>query len=615
MSEDCTPFWVRNPSDEMAVADGCRFNEERGAYTVWWIERFCRLYEGELAGEPLHLWGCHQCGIYGLQHSHEFNEWNNAAKINALKRAAHFCNCVADGHEIDWQYDCTMRMFGWEAWSDHWNRMVRRFRESSIWVPKKNKKTPTAAAHGLYLTCGDGEQGAKTFFGAKDGKQARGLSCEHAKQMVLQSEDLYPRRADGKPTESICKINEGTMRISYLPTSSYLEPISSANSRTQESKEGLNGNVILDEVHVVDVDLVRRISRAGISRSEPMNLEISTAGNNPDSYGRQRCDHARDVMRGKVKDQKLFAAVYEVPQDATHEQIKEDPLKFGRMANPAMGQSVNPQEFLDDFTNSQKTIQDWLDFLMYRLNIWQKGSNPWLRETDWTACKKDFAEDDLEGQPCWAGLDLARTKDMCSLVLTFRDSERDEHFFQLPYFWLPENRAMELGKEGVKLEWGRGGFLELTPGDVTDYNAIKRRVRQLATVFDFQELTFDPKFAEELTQAICDGDFDDQGNCIVPGLGIERFAFPQTDDAFAAPTADYERLVLAHQLHHNGHPVLSWQAGHVQVMVKTNKVKRAVKPKANSPKTIDGIIAGIMALGRCMQAEDASWFKPSMMRD
>ena len=43
-SEEITRAWVRNPSDEAAVASGCRFNLYPALFGVWWIERYCRLY-------------------------------------------------------------------------------------------------------------------------------------------------------------------------------------------------------------------------------------------------------------------------------------------------------------------------------------------------------------------------------------------------------------------------------------------------------------------------------------------------------------------------------------------------------------------------------------------
>src|SRR5262245_52688193 len=145
-SDDQTNAWIRNPSDEAAAAAGCRFDEERGQFAVDWIERYCKLYEGDWAGQPLKL--------------------------------------------MPWARDVVMRLFGWVRWSNNWKRWVRRFRAASIWVAKKNGKSPLLAALALYLLCGDGEQGQKVFFGAKDGRQARSIAGEHSVQMLSQSSEL-----------------------------------------------------------------------------------------------------------------------------------------------------------------------------------------------------------------------------------------------------------------------------------------------------------------------------------------------------------------------------------------------------------------------------------------
>src|SRR5690606_8573620 len=125
------------------------------------------------------------------------------------------------------QRDMLMRLFSWVKWSDRWKREVRRFRRGSIWVPKKNGKSPTLAALALYLLCGDGEQGQKVFLGAKDGAQAREIAGTHAVEMVNQS----------GPLSSECDINKTLMRITHVPTRSFMPPLSSSNSRTQQSKE------------------------------------------------------------------------------------------------------------------------------------------------------------------------------------------------------------------------------------------------------------------------------------------------------------------------------------------------------------------------------------------
>ena len=98
------------------------------------------------------------------------------------------------------------------------------------------------------------------------------------------------------------------MSICHLPTCSILKPLSSSNSRTQESKEGLNGSMLVDETHVVDRAMMKRVSRTGISRSEPLRLEVTTAGTVSHGYGHERYEYAKDVLAGRADCQHLFAA-------------------------------------------------------------------------------------------------------------------------------------------------------------------------------------------------------------------------------------------------------------------------------------------------------------------
>lgn len=600
-----TRAWIRNPADEAAAAAGCRFDPLVGVYPIFWIERYCKLYQGDgFAGQPLILRGCHQCLEYNLPRAIEFDAWDDDAQAVYVERSQRHLACIAAGHAIDWQFDCTIRMFGWQRWSERWQRWIRRFREATIFVAKKNKKSPTGAAWGMYLLAGDGEPGQQVLVAAKDGAQARKIVGEHAVQMLDQSPDL----------DRECKLNKSTFRIAHLPSRSWMEPLSSSNERTQKSKEGLNGSVIIDELHVVDRDLVRRINRAGISRSEPLQIEISTAGNDPDSYGKERFDYALQVERGEQENQALFTAIFAAPQDLDDPALDADPLKYGRMANPAMGHTVDPEEFLHDYKSSKRSIGTLLDFKMYRLNIWQRTSNPWIRAGDWAKCRRDYSAEDLAGAVCWAGLDLSRTYDMSALVLVFPWLEPDrgggpDVFRLLPFFWLPRERAEEIESTVPQLlAWVDAGYLELTPGGAVDYGYIRSRFRELHEKFSIQELVYDPKFANETTQALEEGVIGKDGQVLESGTGVTRVAFGQGDDTMAPPTADFERLIVEGKLQHNGHPVLTWQVGHAHVIRRaTSQAKRVVKPSRQShdPRTIDGIVGAIMALARAEIGEVA----------
>jgi phage terminase large subunit-like protein len=539
-----TKDWIRGPADEIAAANGCRFDEARGRFVVEWIESYCRLYEGDFAGEPMTL--------------------------------------------RDWQLDATLRLYGWVKWSDKWNREVRRFREASVFVPKKNKKSPTLSAWGLYLLCGDGEPGQKVFLAAKDGRQAREIAGKHAVEMLLQSEALADE----------CKVNRSTLQITHLPSRSLMVPLSSSNSRTQESKEGLNGCVLIDEVHVVDRDFVRRLSRAGISRSEPLQIEVSTAGNNPDGYGKQRFDYAMRVEQGQTRDDGLFVAIFAAPQDVSAADLDADPERYGKVANPAWGHTIDPAEYLADYQKSKGTVQGLMDFLMYRLNVWQRSGSPWLKASDWELCRRTIDPATLAGRRCTAGLDLSRTRDMTALVLVFPDEDGGHTL--LPFYWLPEDRIAEIAAVVPDiLAWRRDGYIRTTPGNVIDYGFIRATFRELAKVYNITLLVYDPKFAEETTQALEQGVSDANGNLIEEGTGVPRLAFGQTDQNFATPTLDFERGVGSGTLRHDGNPVLTWQVGHAKAYTRpASRIKRVFRPSNSDgdPRTVDGVIAGIMGL-------------------
>ena len=537
MTDQITKSWIRCEADERAVAAGYRFDEERGRYVVDWMRDYLRLYEGEWAGQPFECY--------------------------------------------DWQLEATMRLFSWCRYEERWDREVRRFKKASIWVPKKNKKSPTLAAWALHMLTGDGEQGQKIFLGAVDGTQIRENVSLHIFEMVRQSPVLM----------SECTLNKNKMSVFHNPTRSLLMPLSSSNVRSQVSKEGINGSVFIDETHVVDREFMGRISRAGISRSEPLHVEVSTAGDNPDSYGKERYDYGKLVESGKIEDHQTFFMCHEVPQDLTDADLADDPIKYGKLANPAWGHTIGEEEYLGDYNESKVSISSLAQFKMYRLNIWQRSTNPWLRVGDWQKCKRDFAEADLVGQACGAGLDLSKTEDMTAFALVFPDAEGgDEEVTQaklLTYYWLPSATIDKHRHEIDYAQWQRDGWLRVIPGEVIDYSFVEHDINEILGKFDVRCFNFDVYFAKLLVQRLAtQHGYDDD-------WAVE---FPQTITKFAGPTAQFERMVLAGNLHHDGNPVTAWQVGHTQVKHDANANMRPVKPPKNDIKKIDGVVAGIMAL-------------------
>jgi phage terminase large subunit-like protein len=312
-----------------------------------------------------------------------------------------------------------------------------------------------------------------------------------------------------------------------------------------QSLEGLNGCTIVDEVHVIDSRTAHAIEHAGISRSEWMRFEISTAGSNLNGYGWQQWQYGEKVNRGEIKDPEFFFLKYAADSKLTDEQL-EDP-KVWREANPSMGTIISEAEFAKSLTRAKRSLVDWQNF--------KKG-----------------------------GLDLSRTRDMTAFVLVF--DEGDGTFACLPYFWYPESAARKNDHQTPYLEWANQGYVDLIPGDVIKYDVVEDAICELAEKFIITEIVYDRLFAEDVTLRI-----ENRVGCL-------RTNFPQTVMHFAGPTAETERLVTAGDLRHNNNPVLNWQAQNVKVKSDVNNNLRPVKPKNNNPAKIDGMVALIMAIGR-----------------
>lgn len=67
------------------------------------------------------------------------------------------------------------------------------------------------------------------------------------------------------------------------------------------------------------------------------------------------------------------------------------------------------------------------------------------------------------------------------------------------------------------------------------------------------------------------------------------------------PTKEFYKLLMEGRITHGGNPVMAWMAGNV--VVDTDPAGNIKPTKAKSPEKIDGIVAAIMALDRCIRNE------------
>jgi phage terminase large subunit-like protein len=538
-------------ADEQALLNGCWYSIQRAEYVCDWIESYCHLVEGPWRGRKFQL--------------------------------------------IDWQREVLSQLFGWVKWSPEWGRIVRRFRWAYLELPKKNGKSPLMAAVGCYLMFGDGATNPKNFSVATAKKQAA-LVHRAAVDMVQASPEL----------SSVARIRteDGYQLIEY-PEAGGRWSITSSDSRTAD---GINGNCLADELHRWnDWEFWGTLRWMLAALPEGLFFAITTAGSGNETICKQQRDKTLAVNSGRQTDEQFFGRVWGIDaMDDPHEE------RSWLKANPSLGRDeaapLKLSTFRADYHAATVDPTQWPDFLRLRLGVWQSAERAWVDSLGgigrWDAgeaargrargridCWESFSLDDLAEAPCWFAIDGATHHDTTAAVFVW-PGEADELRI-MPFYWLPEAEAQRLGAKVPYRDWSDQGLITLTPGDACDYARVRDDLVALCKRLNVRGFAFDPLFqAEWLTQQIEDE------------TGVPRTEFRQTIMSFSPAMKTLGRLITIKKARHNGHQILTWQLGHVACYSDANGNQRPVRQKLGDHRTIDGVVAAIMAVGLMTAGDD-----------
>jgi phage terminase large subunit-like protein len=252
-----------------------------------------------------------------------------------------------------------------------------------------------------------------------------------------------------------------------------------------------------------------------------------------------------------------------------------------RAVNPNLGVTITRQFLQDEYRRARETPAYENTFRNLYLNQWTQQSVLWLPMDAWDAGNQPLPS--LDGEPCWAGLDLSTTTDITAFVMAFPvDNGR---FAIVPHFWIPEEAAHKRERvDRVPYQfWAKQGFVTMTPGNVVDYDQVRSDIRRFADQYHIIEIAADRWNATQMiTQLASDG--------------LEIIPFGQGFASMSGPSKEFEKVVIGKQLIHGGNPVLRWMASNVSI---ARDAAGNIKPvKDSSAGRIDGIVAAIMALGR-----------------
>ena len=447
----------------------------------------------------------------------------------------------------------------------------RQFRTAFVEICKKVGKSELAAAVALYLLYADNEPSAEVYGAAADRQQAS-IVFDVARQMVEMSPALLKRS----------KLMTATKRIVNYGNSGYYQVLSAEIG----GKHGFSvSGLVFDEIHTQPNRQLYDVLTKGSSdaRQNPLHFIITTAGTDRHSIAYELHTKAVDILEGRRVDPTFYPVVYGLKDDEDW----EDESNWYKV-NPSLGYTVDIERLRDAYREAKQNPADEVTFKWLRLNMWVSSTVAWIPDAIFMKGNEEIDLAALEGRDCYGGLDLSSTGDITALVLMFPPRDEDEKYILLPFFWVPEETIPQRVKAAsVPYDiWERQGYLLSTEGNVIHYDFIEKFINDLAEKYHIVEIAVDRWNATQMIQNL-------------EGDGFTMVPFGQGFASMSGPTKDFYRLLMEGKIVHGGHPVLRWMAGNV--VVDTDPAGNIKVTKAKSKEKIDGIVAAIMALDRCIR--------------
>jgi phage terminase large subunit-like protein len=467
-----------------------------------------------------------------------------------------------------WQQVIVRRLFGWKRADG-----TRVYRFLYLEVPRGNGKSAFCAGLALYMLFCDKEHGAEVYSCALDREMAS-LVYEPAKEMVARCPMLAKR----------AKIRETAKRIVVPSTASFYRPLPGNES----IGHGFNVHFFCyDELHLAKTrHLYDAMVTAMGKRKQPIGAVATTAGSDRTTICWELHCHALDVIRDPSIDPSMLAVIYaaDPEDDWTSEET-------WRKANPNLGVSVE-LEYLREACERAKISPAFENsFRRLHLNQWTEQDVRVIPLDAWRACSRpSLREEDLIGRRCWAGLDMASTRDITAFVKVFELPKGELAW--CPRYWLPKGYGSDRDKQDRRgaMNFAERKLITLTEGNEVDYGLVIRQVMDDCTKFRILGLGVDPWNATMPLQTLVNLGYPEE----------RRHKMTQSYETYNEPLKRLLGLLASRRFVHNGDPVLEWMASNTAALQDPSGNIRPDKSKSGDK--IDGICAGLMGMALWIRA-------------
>lgn len=374
----------------------------------------------------------------------------------------------------------------------------RRFKEAFIFVPRKNIKTTFAAALAWALSLIESPSGSKVYIvsaALKQSLESFGFLAYNVRRLGLSQDDDPNglRILDNNAERSISgSVGEGSIYINALASN-------------PDQQDSFNANIIIaDELHAYkspkQYNVLKEATKAYTNK---LVIGISTAGDRENSFCGHRLKYCRQIINGTIKSadaDALFVYIAAAPVDESGN-VDYTNADVQRMANPAYGESIRPNDIMNDALQAQNDPQQRKDFLAKSLNVYTSAMKAYFNIAEFRAsdAKYHWTIEELAKLPIkwYGGADLSKMHDLTAACLygVYQGVN-----IIIPHCWFPVTAAaVKAEEDNIPLfGWQEDGWLSMSNDKSVNHAEIVAwfvRMRQMG--FKIAEVGHDRKFCRE----------------------------------------------------------------------------------------------------------------------
>lgn len=473
-----------------------------------------------------------------------------------------------------WQVFKTSCIFGWVEKSTGF----RRYRKVYDCEPRKNGKSPWAAAVGLYMFCADREYGAEVYSGATTEKQAWEV-FRPARLMAAKTTEL----------QQYFGVEVNAKGLLIEEDFSRFEPV------IGKPGDGASPSCsIIDEYHEhLTAEMYETMWTGMAAREQPLLLVITTAGSSIEGPCHTLQQEGEKVLEGTIEDDQLFVVIFTV--DEGDDWKSETAL---RKANPNYDVSVSGSFLKASVRDAMNSAHKQAIVKTKHLNIWVNSRTGWMNMEAWRrAGDPSLRIEDFQRDPVIEGVDLGAQIDLTSRCRIFtREIEGKKHYYVFGRHYVPLDTAQD-GEHQHYVKWLDQERMVGIPGPEILLAEIEREIAEDLKRFHYVRLAFDPWGAPQMRQnlaALCGQEEADGPDREANSRKIVCIT-PQETRFLSPAMKEIEAAVISGRFHHDGDPVLAWAMSNILVKpdAKDNVFPRKETHGRNKIDPASALITGM----------------------